>query len=70
MVDILLYTVVEARQLAGSIIMAKAVLLQTEYMGNRKISVSVHKLTGDITENLRGIHLRNMRRSGCLSDNK
>lgn len=40
--DILMATEEEARQLAGSIIKAKAVRLRTNYMGTRKIRVTLH----------------------------
>lgn len=48
--DILLAKEEEARQLAGYILMAKAVHFQTEYMGTRKIRVTVHGVPADITE--------------------
>lgn len=52
--EILLATKEEARQLTGIILMAKTVHLQTEYMGTRKISVIVHEVPADITEDRLG----------------
>lgn len=48
--NILLATEEEAKQLAGIIIMAKAVRLQTEYMATQKITVTVNGVPADITE--------------------
>lgn len=52
--NILLATEEEARQLAGSIIMAKVVRLQTEYIATQKITVTVYGVPADITEDLLG----------------
>lgn len=53
--DILLTTEQEAKQLAGSILTAKWVHFQTEYMRTRKTKVTIQEAPVDISKDLMGM---------------
>lgn len=50
--DILLATKDEVNQIAGNILMTKAVWLQTEYMGTQRTRIALHWVPMDITETM------------------
>lgn len=48
--DILLPTVQDAKQMAGSVLTTKNLRLQTEYMGTRRTRITVRGVPVDISE--------------------
>lgn len=48
--DILLASEQEAKQLVRSVLMSKVVRLQSEYMGTHRMKIAIHCVPGDISE--------------------
>lgn len=58
--NILLATEEEAKQLASSLLISKSVGFETEYMGTRRTTGTVHGLLADTIEDRMGIYFSSL----------
>lgn len=68
--DVLLAMKEEVKQLTGSIMNTKAVLLQNAYMGTHRTKITVHEMSMDITEPCGGRFRQLWSSQGCRSGTK